>query len=323
MQTCANIFMEYCSKLRGAGIGCCKLDEPLSKHSTLAIGGPASVFVEPCSVNHLISSLNIARQTGIPCLLVGCGSNLLFDDSGLAGAVIKIGKNISGFFCVENSVFADSGIWLPCLAHNLGKLGLTGLEHIVGIPGTLGGLVFMNGGSRRQNIGEAVQSVTVLGNDGSIRKIKKEECDFGNRSSIFQKTREAILSIELKCGFGNPIENRRLMLDILNNRRSKFPLSLPNCGSVFKATGPVFDEFGPPGRIIEETGLKGTRIKDIQISMVHANFFVNLGNGTSFDFVELARLVRNRVHQRIGHYLECEVQYVSPTGEVSALHDML
>ena len=274
-------------------------------------------------MDHLTHAVSYAKQLGVPYLLVGCGSNLLFDDQGVAGVVVKIGNRISNLSRSGDIVTAEAGIWAPRLAHNLSKMGFSGLEHIVGIPGTLGGLIFMNGGSRRRNIGEAVQCVTVLSENGSVRRVHQDECHFGVRSSIFQETKEVILNIELKCQPGRPVESRRLMLDVLNSRRRKFPLSYPNCGSVFKSDRSIFDEHGPPGKIIEDCGLKGLERNGIRVSKMHANFFINIGGGTSRDFVDLVRIVRSKVYQRIGHYMECEIQYVSRGGEVSFLHEVL
>ncbi len=316
--------IENVAKLLGAkNVGTVLTDELLAKHSTWKIGGQADIFVIPAGSQGVNYTLQVAREQSLPVVIIGGGSNLLFDDSGVRGIVIKIDAGLSYIEIDDNRIKAGAGVWVPCLARTAGKAGLSGLEHIIGIPGSLGGLLFMNGGSQRKNIGECVSIVRVMDRKGKQYEFSRQECEFAYRKSVFQEKDFIILEAELECPSGEPAAIRREMLSILQSRSNKFPRKLPNCGSVFVSDPAMYKSFGPPGKVIEDCMLKGAAVGDAEVSRQHANFIVNMGKATSSDVMELIDMVRRKVHQQTSCWFRCEVRYVSTAGEIKPLHRFL
>ncbi|MEJ2518740.1 MAG: UDP-N-acetylmuramate dehydrogenase [Desulfuromonadales bacterium] len=301
-------------------VGQCTFDEPLSDHNSWQIGGPVDLLIEPGSAEQVAAVVRFVNQFRIPLVVIGQGTNLLFDDAGLRGVVLKLGENFSAISIEGNRIIAESGAWVPGLARRAMRAGLSGLEHIIGIPGTIGGLVLMNGGSHRQGIGENVRRVEVVNSDGTIAWLDQADCCFAYRSSALQGTGAVVVGVELCCLPEKVAKIRQQMLLDLRERRRKFPRKLPNCGSVFLSTATMHATVGPPGRIIEEAGLKGTRIGQAEVSRQHANFIVNRGGATSSEILALIRHIRDEVKSQIGFDLQCEVRYVSPEGRVLPAH---
>ncbi len=298
-------------KLLRCDIGIMRFSELLSKHCTWEIGGLADVMVEPSSLIQLKNILAFCVDNSIQYIVIGRGANVLFSDNGYSGIVIKIGQAFSKCVIDNEIVRCESGVWVPGLARRVGNLSLSGLEHTVGIPSTIGGLVYMNGGSLRQCIGNNIVSVTTLFKNGEIKKYNAEECAFDYRISRFQThSDEIIVEVTIKLKSGNKHEIRREMLSILKQRRTAFPLKQPSCGSVFKINDKIYNEFGPPGKIIEGLGLKGYRVGNVIVSNKHANFFVNLGGAKASDVLELVKYVNQMVFQKTGSELVCEVRYI-------------
>jgi UDP-N-acetylmuramate dehydrogenase len=264
----------------------------------------------------------LTSEWRVPVVVIGHGTNLLFDDEGVRGVVVKIGKLMSRCDVEATRVTAEAGAWVPQVARAAAKAGLTGLEHTIGIPGTLGGLVAMNGGSQRQSIGDVVETVHALDQQGRLCRLTGRDCRFSYRSSVFQELPWVVAKVEMRCDPGNGREIRREMLAVLRDRNKKFPRKEPNCGSVFAGDPRMYDRFGPPGRVIEEAGLKGYRIGDAQVSPHHANFIVNVGRATSRDVLDLIRFVRETVHRRTGIRMRCEVRYVNGSGRVGPAHEV-
>jgi UDP-N-acetylmuramate dehydrogenase len=304
------------ARLAGLGIGSYQFDADLAGHSSWQIGGPADLLIEPDNIDQVATVVRFARQQGFPLLVIGQGTNLLFDDAGLRGIVMKLGTRLARLEIDGKRILAESGVWIPALARRAMQAGLTGLEHTIGIPGTLGGLILMNGGSHRRGIGENVRRVWIVDCLGQQRTLTREECRFGYRQSALQGTGAVIVKAELEFEAADPRQIRREMLADLRERRGKFPRKLPNCGSVFLSTAQMHATVGPPGRIIEDAGLKGMRIGQAEVSQRHANFIINLGGSTSKDVLALIKLIRQTVLNKIGFDLRCEVRYVSPQAEV-------
>jgi len=311
-----NVLHQLTAALQQAGITALAEKEPLDRHCSWRIGGPADLLVEPSSVAEIQSVVRLTRKSGLPLVVIGDGSNLLFNDAGIRGVVMKIGRRLGGVTIDNQSVTVSGGVWIPCLARRTAKAGLTGLEHTIGIPGTVGGLVLMNGGSLRQAIGENVRRVWLVDRDGKEQVLAAADCDFSYRHSALQGREVVIVGAELWLERGEPGEIRRNMLEILRERRSKFPLRQPNCGSVFLSNPDHYHIIGPPGKVIEEAGLKGFRIGDAQVSPMHANFIVNLGNATAADVLALIKHIRKTVHDRTGQWLGCEVRHVDEQGRL-------
>ncbi|WP_429885489.1 UDP-N-acetylmuramate dehydrogenase [Geoalkalibacter halelectricus] len=300
------------AQLLGLEVGKVYPHEPLASHCSWRIGGPADALVEPESAAQVARLVRFARRHAIPLLTIGQGTNLLFDDAGVHGIVLKIGARMAELRIEGNRILAEAGVWVPHLARQAAKVGLGGLEHIIGIPGTLGGLVLMNGGSQRRGIGENVRRVWVIDPEGNERILGPEDCAFSYRHSALQEMGVIVVRAELECAPGDSRAIRRAMVCDLRERRLKFPRKEPNCGSVFLSTAEMHAGVGPPGKIIEEAGLKGTRIGGAEVSPRHANFIVNRGGASAADVLRLIAHIRQVVHERIGFDLRCEVRYVDP-----------
>lgn len=306
-------------KLAELDVGDIYLEEPLRKYSKWQIGGPADLLVTPRNIQQLCRLRRHINDNKITSVVVGRGSNLLFDDAGFRGVVIVVGRLLSAFEINGKTVRAEAGVAVPRLARAVGLAGLSGIEHTIGIPGTLGGLIVMNGGSRRESIGEVVKIVEAMDSNGEIHEMSREQCDFSYRHSIFQKSDRLVVRVELELEYGRAAAIRKEMLEVLRERRKKFPRHLPNCGSVFASSDRLYERFGPPGKVIEDAGLKGLRLGGAQVSRSHANFIVNTGNATSRDVLELIRQVRTVVHDKTGIWMKCEVKFVGTDGQIGQL----
>ncbi|MDD5458687.1 MAG: UDP-N-acetylmuramate dehydrogenase [Phycisphaerae bacterium] len=309
--------------LRALGVGRIQVNESLRNHSSWKIGGSADMLVQPSNIDELSHILQYVTENKLSHIVIGEGSNLLFDDRGFNGMVIKISRAMSNCTITDDVVWAQAGIAVPRLARKIGLACLTGMEHAVGIPGTLGGLVAMNGGSQRKGIGEIIKSVRCVDTLGCEIELKGADCEFSYRDSIFLKKPWIITDVVLQLQQGDRKEIFSRMLDILRDRRRKFPRRLPNCGSVFKSAPALYAKCGPPGKVIEELGLKGFSIGDAQISPQHANFIVNTGHATAADVLALIGFIRSKVHKKTGVWLECEVRFVSSEGSIRPVHEIL
>ncbi len=316
-------FEKIAAWLSTADVGRVRYQVDLAQHTTWRIGGPAAAMVEPQNAQQISRLLKLALVHDCPLVVIGQGSNLLFDSAGLRGIVIKIGHGMDAISIVGETIRAQGGAWVPQLARLAMNAGLTGLEHCIGIPGTVGGLVLMNGGSHRHGIGENVRQVTVVTRQGEIQELSHQECDFSYRHSALQENGSIVTDVVLQCPSADKEAVRRAMLEDLRQRRGKFPRKQPNCGSVFLSTAAMHASVGPPGKIIEEAGLKGVRRGGAEISCQHANFIVNTCQATSTDVLSLIALVRQRVRERIGFEMCCEVRYVSPDGVQMPAHEIV
>jgi len=297
---------------------------PLAKISRWRIGGSADIVVQPSSVEDLIKLRSWINARNLPQVVIGATSNLLFSDEGLRAICIQIGSNFSSVSVKGNLISASSGLWVPSLARLAMTRGLSGISHICGIPGTLGGLVCMNGGSQRQGIGDVVVNVASIDKQGQSHVRTAAECEFGYRKSIFQSNEEIITEVTLELSpDADRKKLRREMLGIMSNRRRKFPQKLPNCGSVFVSNPSMYQNYGTPGALIESLGFKGMSIGGAQVSPQHANFIVNTGGGTSVDTLALITQVRNAIFLKTGYEIEVEARYVTPDGRlVPAVSDL-
>ena len=297
--------------------------EPLSRHSSWRIGGPADLMVEPSRADQIARVIKFVDRAGIPLVVIGGGTNLLFSDEGVRGVVLKIGRNLSRRAIQGRKLWAEAGAWVPAIVRAAGRAGLTGLEHAIGIPGTLGGLIAMNGGSRRMGIGDSVRRVWVVDRQGTERCLAQEECRFGYRTSALPPSGWVAVAAEMEFVLDDPRRIRREMLAILRERRGKFPLKEPTCGSVFLSEPEQYRSVGPPGKVIEQCGLKGLRVGDAMVAHQHANFILNLGQARTGDVLELIRSIRTIVLESTGSLLMCEVRYLTPDGRIVQAHEVL
>ena len=285
------------------------------------IGGPADIVVTPRSIEALGDVLRVVTNTGARHLVIGDGSNLLFDDLGFRGVVIRIARAFGGFSRhADGIVEAGAGLWMPSFVRNVIDEGLAGAVHAIGIPGTLGGLVTMNGGSQRRGIGENVVHVDALDRTGTRHRLDHAALEYGYRSSRLQRGDLVVVSTRLRFAPGDRHAMRREAISILAARRAKFPKIRANCGSVFVSDPKLYALIGPPGEAIERAGLKGLAIGDAQISAEHANFIVNNGRARAADVLALIRIARDRVADLSGIAMDAEVRHLAPDGTVRAAH---
>lgn len=284
-------------------------DEPLARHTTLRIGGPAALYIEVESVTDLTMVLSVLAEERVEWTVLGKGSNVLAADEGYPGAVLVLGRQFRKHLIVDDAhVVAGAGAILATLVRETFNKGLEGLEFAVGIPGTLGGALAMNAGSRDRWIGEAVESVTVCSPAGELLRLGGSEIAWGYRTSSLAKM-GIILEASLKVSPGVVSEVRGRMEASLRTRKKSQPLSMPSAGSTF-----VNPEGDSAGRLIESVGLKGASSGGAQFSPVHANFIVNTGGARAADVVDLIARARNEVKEVHGVELKPEVRFLGSFG---------
>ncbi|HWI52646.1 MAG TPA: UDP-N-acetylmuramate dehydrogenase [Symbiobacteriaceae bacterium] len=278
-------------------------NEPLSRHTTFRLGGPADFLIEVADRRELSGVLVLAQRESQPVYLLGRGSNLLVSDDGVRGIVLLLGGEFDRFSVDGTRVCAGGGYDLPKLAMKVGKLGLGGIEFACAIPGTVGAGLMINAGAHGGDMSQVVTSATVIWPDGREEAFTSEEIGFAYRTSKLQSTSAIVIEVVMDLHHGDEAAISEHIKHHLERRRATQPLNLPNAGSVFK---------NPPGdyagRLIEQAGLKGLTEGGAQVSEKHANFIVNLGNGTARDVLTLMDRVRTLVQERFGVRLEPEVR---------------
>ena len=300
-----------------------ELGVPLAPTTRWRIGGPADALVTPSSRDTLAIALKFLRENAVRHVIVGDGSNLLYDDAGFRGAVVRIGRAFGGFSAYpDGRVTAGAGLWVPTFVRGVIDAGLSGAVHAIGIPGTLGGLVVMNGGSQRKGIGEHVVAVEILDADGTVVRLDRDALGFAYRTSHLQERGAVMLSAEFRFEPGDVHALRREAIAILASRRAKFPRVRQNCGSVFVSDPKLYALIGPPGLAIEQAGLKGLSRGDAQISPDHANFIVNNGAARSADVLALIDIARTRVAEMSGVAMLAEVRHLDPYGRLRPAHEV-
>lgn len=276
--------------------------EPLSHHTTLKIGGPADLLAIPKDLNALARLVRQADDLDVPIFVMG-GSNLLVRDGGIRGIVIKLSRLQRITDLGETEMEADGGVSLSRLSRHSFERGLGGLEFASGIPGSVGGAVVMNAGTREGQMSDVLTGISIMGSDGTIRSLARSEMTFGYRSSRFP--RGVVVSARMKLRKSGKLDIRRRMQEFVDRRKTTQPLTLPNAGSVFKNPIGTFS-----AKLVEAAGLKGRRIGDAQISDRHANFIVNRGRATAKEVMQLIRLIGKRVEEQTGITLELELRIV-------------
>ncbi len=279
------------------------LDEPLSKHTTFCIGGPADYFVLPASAREVAAVLVVAREYGMPVTILGNGSNVLVLDKGIRGLVLKFDATMGSITHNGMTVKAGAGASLGDVARYAAGNGLTGLEFAVGIPGSIGGAVFMNAGAYEGEIGCVVAAVTAVCPDGRQQRFGHADIRFGYRDSVFQHNGCIICEVELALAAGDDDAIDTKMNDYTNRREAKQPIEMPSAGSTFKRPPGYF-----AGTLIEQAGLKGYKIGGAQVSVKHAGFIVNAGGATAADVLALIKEVQRQVLERFGVRLQPEVR---------------
>lgn len=281
------------------------IDAPMSEQTTFKIGGPADCLVLPASINEVKKIMQLVNEYAVLCTIIGNGSNILVLDKGIRGIVIKLGAEMSGLHCEGEKLYAGCGALLSDAAKFSAEHLLTGLEFAVGIPGSIGGAIYMNAGAYGGEIKNIVTAVKAVNKNGSIIRYDAPALDFGYRHSIFQENENIICEIEFTLQKGKKNEIITLMDDLTEKRESKQPLELPSAGSTFKRPPGYY-----AGTLIDQTGLKGFCVGGAQISDKHAGFVVNTGNATAEDVLRLIAEVQRRVYEKHGVKLYPEVRLI-------------
>ena len=276
--------------------------EPMAKHTSFRIGGPADVLAQPADEAELAALLKRAGEHAVPVTLVGNGSNLLVRDKGIRGLVIKL-SNLFNSITVDGNVLTfGSGISLAMASKKAASLSLSGLEFAVGIPGTIGGAVYMNAGAYDGEMAKVVTSVRVMDREGKISELKASELAFAYRHTALQNSGLIVTSVTCVLQPDEADAIAAKMADFSQRRISKQPLELPSAGSMFKRPPGYF-----AGTLIDQTGLKGYTVGGAQVSTKHAGFVVNVGGATAQDVLQLISDVQSKVFAAHGVRLEPEV----------------
>jgi UDP-N-acetylmuramate dehydrogenase len=293
-------------ELQALKIGIVKQNEPLSLYTTMRIGGPADLFIEPSSVENLQKVMEVIKAHNISWRAIGRGSNLLVSDKGIEGAVIRLGGPLSAVEINGEVIKVGSGYSLVSLATMISKKGLSGLEFASGIPGSVGGAVYMNAGAHGSDISKILTKAHILFADGTIEWLSNEEMEFSYRTSILQKKRPGIvIEAEFKLVLGDRSEIVRIMQKNKDYRKETQPWNFPCAGSIFRNPLPNY-----AGKLIEEAGLKGFSIGGAKISEMHANFIVNAGNATAADVLALIKHVKDTIFNLYQIKIETEVEII-------------
>ena len=284
--------------------------ESMSSHTSFRVGGPAAAFVTVRDEGELAAVLQILNETGVDYLLAGNGSNLLVADEGYPGIVVKLGGEFEGAEQDEEdgtTVRAGAANLMSRVSNYLTERGLSGFEFASGIPGSIGGAVFMNAGAYGGEIKDIATSVRLMSPDGSsVRDVTADEMEFSYRSSKVQKTGEIILSLTMKLREDDPKEISARVAELQAKRNEKQPVSYPSAGSTFKRP-----QNGYAAALIEEAGLKGYRVGGATVSEKHSGFVINDGGATADDVLAVMRHVREKVYENSGIMLEPEVRLIN------------
>lgn len=281
------------------------VDEPMKRHTTFRIGGPADFFLLPSTVDEVRGILEICREEELPYFILGNGSNLLVSDKGYRGVIIQMYRNFSNISVEGNEICASSGALLSQIAAAARNASLTGFEFAGGIPGTLGGAVFMNAGAYGGELKDVLKEAVVMTEQGEILTLPVEKLDMGYRTSRIKKAGYLVLEARLVLEQGDMDKIRDITKDLTEKRVSKQPLEYPSAGSTFKRPEGYF-----AGKLIMDAGLRGYQVGGAQVSEKHCGFVINKGNATAADVLTLIENVREKVQEQFGVTLEPEVKFL-------------
>lgn len=280
-----------------------KKDEPMARHTTFKIGGPAKYFVEADSVKTVKEALMAAREYSVKSYVIGNGSNLLVSDFGIDGLVIMMGNKFSEVRAEGEYIYAEAGAKLSKIARCALAHSLTGFEFAAGIPGSIGGAVYMNAGAYGGEMANIIAESTAIDEDFS--EITVTEHDFGYRKSIYKDSKKVITGAKIRLTTGDGENIRETMESLAARRREKQPLELPSAGSVFKRPEGFY-----AGALIEGAGLKGETVGGAMVSEKHAGFIVNKGGATAEDVKKLIEIIKTRVYEKYRVLLDTEIKFI-------------
>lgn len=300
------VHMEHIiNKLNASNVGKVSQNEPLAKHTTMKVGGPADLFIEPTSIDGLKKTIEVLNENNIKWTALGRGSNLLVSDKGIEGAVIKLGSGLDHMDQDGEHITVGGGYPLVKLSTVISREGYSGLEFASGIPGSVGGAVFMNAGAHGSDISKILLRAHILFANGEMKWLTNKEMDFSYRTSILQKNPGICLEATFELKVGKREDVVKVMKDNKEYRKKTQPWNHPCCGSVFRNPLPKH-----AGKLIEEAGLKGTKIGGAQISEMHANFIVNTGDAKAQDVLDLIELVKRTIREKYQIEMQTEVELI-------------
>jgi UDP-N-acetylmuramate dehydrogenase len=279
-------------------------NEPLARHNTWRIGGPARYLAMPADSEDVARALELAQDRGLPWVVLGLGSNVLVKDGGFPGVVIRMGKGLDRFEMKGATAIVGGGMPTPILARRTAEAGFVGVERFVGIPGTVGGGIYMNAGCHGAEFAEIVTEVTVMDPKGKVKQLSRKQISFKYRSSNIEGI---VLEAKLGLGEESPAKLKELQAKLFRWRKAGTPFDQPCCGSTFT---------NPPGgtktagMLIDECGLKGFTIGGAQVSTLHANYIINKGTATASDVLKVIEHVRKTVAKKTGVTLELECKII-------------
>ncbi|GAA0772780.1 UDP-N-acetylmuramate dehydrogenase [Clostridium subterminale] len=281
-----------------------KIDEPMKNHTSFKVGGPADVLVYPSNYEMVKDLINICKENKVDYFILGNGSNLIIRDGGIRGVVIKLG-HINKIVVDENLLSAQCGAKLYSVADQALKNSLSGLEFASGIPGSIGGATAMNAGAYDGEMAKVIESALVIDNEGNIRELNKEELEFGYRNSAILKYSYIVLETRMRLSNGDKALIKERMDDLAERRKSKQPLEYASAGSTFKRPEGYF-----AGKLIQDSGLKGTSVGDAEVSEKHSGFIINKGNATAKEVLDLIEVVKAKVYEKFKVELHTEVRII-------------
>lgn len=279
------------------------IDEPMSRHTTFRVGGPADFFVTPKAKEEVRDVIRICKEAGMPYYIIGNGSNLLVSDAGYRGVIVQIYKEMNEVKVEGDLVKAQAGALLSGIAAKALGAELSGFEFASGIPGTIGGACVMNAGAYGGEMKDVLESVTALTGEGKIIELGRNELELGYRTSVIAKKGYIVLGAVLKLERGDGEKIKTYMDELKEKRVTKQPLEYPSAGSTFKRPEGYF-----AGKLIEDAGLRGFQVGGAQVSEKHCGFVINRDHAAAADIMELMRQVQIRVKENSGVDLEPEVK---------------
>ena len=298
-------YMSLAKKLAEAFVNSTVLtEEPMKAHTTFRIGGPADIYVEP-AYSDIADILLFLKGENVPFTVIGNGSNLLVSDAGIEGVIIALGKKSSAITISGDTIVAEAGALLSTVANAAADAGLTGLEFASGIPGSLGGAVYMNAGAYGGEIKDVLESVTVINTDLEKQIFAPEDLDLSYRHSILMEKGGFVTDVTIKLTQGNKDEIKGRIEEIRNQRVSKQPLNYPSAGSTFKRPEGYF-----AGKLIDDAGLRGYSVGGAQVSEKHCGFVINKDNAKASDVLKLMHNIDDIVYNKFGVHLTPEVRII-------------
>ncbi|MCT8976414.1 UDP-N-acetylmuramate dehydrogenase [Clostridium sp. CX1] len=281
-----------------------EIDSLMKNHTSFKIGGPVDILVNPESFEEVVEVVKLCKKDGVPCYIIGNGTNLLVKDGGIRGVVVKLSK-LDKIKLQGTKIIAESGALLKDVSDFALENSLTGFEFACGIPGSIGGAVTMNAGAYNGEISYVIESAKIIDSDGNIKVLSKEELELGYRISSILKYGYTVLEVTFNLEKGEYSKIKERIDDLSARRTEKQPLEYASAGSTFKRPEGYF-----AAKLIEDTGLKGISIGDAQVSEKHSGFIINKGNATAQDILDLIKIVQTKVKEKFGVELSTEVRII-------------